>query len=118
VAWADVRRQKQKGKRRRTAMAHITSSFVLPDETTAEEVEALLNGEGNEDVSGKDDFESLSAGPRPVYAKMGRIYQALQSSLQASISQGESGLPSHLFEALRQCLNDGFDQGRLPLKTW
>ncbi|EHK46464.1 uncharacterized protein TrAtP1_005590 [Trichoderma atroviride] len=118
VAWADVRRQKQKGKRRRTAMAHVASSFVLPDETTAEDVEALLNGEEDEDVSGKDDVGSISAGPRPVYAKMGRIYQALQSSLQASISQGESGLPSHLFDALRQCLDDGFDQGRLPLMTW
>lgn len=118
VAWADVRRQKQKGKRRRTAMAHVASSFVLPDETTAEDVEALLNGEEDEDVSGKDDIGSISAGPRPVYAKMGRIYQALQSSLQESISQGESGLPSHLFDALRQCLDDGFDQGRLPLMTW
>ncbi|PNP41064.1 hypothetical protein TGAMA5MH_06934 [Trichoderma gamsii] len=99
-------------------MAHVTSSFVLPDETTAEEVEALLNGEGDEDVSGKDDPGSISAVPRPIYAKMGSIYQALQSSLQVSTSQGESGLPSHLFDALRQCLNDGFDQGRLPLKTW
>ncbi|KAL7926499.1 RNA polymerase I-specific transcription initiation factor RRN6-like protein [Trichoderma austrokoningii] len=118
VAWADVRRQKQKGKRRRTAMAHVTSSFVLPDEITAEDVEALLNGQEVEDINGQDDDGSISVGPRPVYAKLDRIYQALQDSLHVSISQGEGGLPSQLFDALRQCLNDGYDEGRLRLMTW
>ncbi|KAH8125832.1 hypothetical protein ACSS6W_005613 [Trichoderma asperelloides] len=118
VAWADVRQQKQKEKRRKTAIAHVTSSFVLPDDITTEDVEALLNREEVEDVSNSDDLRSISVGPRPVYAKMGRIYQALQNSLQISIDKGETGLPSHLFDALRQCLNDGFDQGRLPLLTW
>jgi RNA polymerase I-specific transcription initiation factor RRN6 len=119
VAWADAKQQKQKEKRRRTVMAHLASSFLVPDEMTANDVETLINREEVEDVEDPDDdLRRVSAGPRPVYIKMDRIHQALQNALQVSIGQGESGLPSQLFDALRQCLNDGFDQGKLPLLSW
>ncbi|KAH6608130.1 hypothetical protein Trco_004443 [Trichoderma cornu-damae] len=103
VAWAEAKQQKQKEKRRRRVMAHITSSFVLPDEMTIEDVEALLNGEDAEDVREPDfDLKGTSAGAQPVYINMDRICWALENSLEVSASRGESGLPSHLFDALRQ----------------
>lgn len=118
VAWAEAKQQKQKEKRKRTVMAHISSSFILPDEMTTDDVEALLNDEETEDGGESDGDPKSSAVARPTLIKMDKVYQALQNSLEISISHGESGLPSHLFDALRQCLNDGFDQGRLPLLTW
>ncbi|EHK16012.1 uncharacterized protein TRIVIDRAFT_39243 [Trichoderma virens Gv29-8] len=118
VAWAEARQQKQKEKTRRTAMAQISSSFIFPDEMTVDEVETLLNGKEVEDEGESDDDVDSSAVVRPTLVKMDKVYQALQSSLEVSINQGETGLPSQLFDALRQCLNDGFDQGRLPLLTW
>ncbi|KAL7950914.1 RNA polymerase I-specific transcription-initiation factor domain-containing protein [Trichoderma barbatum] len=117
VTWAEARQQKQKEKGRRTAMAHISSSFIFPDEMTTEGVEALMNGEDAEGEESGDDDES-SAVARPTLIKMDRVYQALQNSLEESLHQGECGLPSQLFDALRQCLNDGYDQGRLQLLTW
>lgn len=117
VAWAEAKQQKRKEKRRRKVMAHITNSFLFPDEMTADDVEALLHGEETVEESG-DYSHGGSAVARPVYIKMDRLHQALQNSLEESTSQGESGLPSQLFDALRQCLNDGLDQGRLPLLTW
>ncbi|KAL7808332.1 RNA polymerase I-specific transcription-initiation factor domain-containing protein [Trichoderma aethiopicum] len=118
VAWAEARQQKQREKRRRVIMSQVSSSFILPDEMTMDDVEALLNGEEVEDEEDFDGDVASSALSRPTRIRVDQIYQALQGSLEASLSQGESGLPSQLFEALRQCLSDGFDQGRLPLLTW
>ncbi|KAL6864428.1 RNA polymerase I-specific transcription-initiation factor domain-containing protein [Trichoderma novae-zelandiae] len=118
VAWAEAKQRKQREKRRRTILSHIASSFILPDEMTMADVEALLNGEEADDGEDFDGDLSSTALARPTRIKIDQVYQALQGSLEASISLGESGLPSQLFEALGQCLGDGFDQGRLPLLTW
>ncbi|KAM6476547.1 RNA polymerase I-specific transcription-initiation factor-domain-containing protein [Trichoderma sp. SZMC 28011] len=118
AAWAEAKQQVRKQKGRRTAMAQISGSFIFPDEMTVDDVEMLLNGEEVEDDGESDDDAESPALARPTLIKMDRVYQALQNSLEASINQGETGLPSQLFDALRQCLNDGFDQGRLPLITW
>ncbi|PTB63816.1 hypothetical protein BBK36DRAFT_1143524 [Trichoderma citrinoviride] len=118
VAWAEAKQHKQREKRRRAIMSQFSSSFILPDDMTMTDVEALLNGEEVEDEEDLDGVVPSSALARPTRIRMDQVYQTLQESLEASRSQGESGLPSQLFEALRQCLSDGFDQGRLPLLTW
>ncbi|KAL7933373.1 RNA polymerase I-specific transcription-initiation factor domain-containing protein [Trichoderma chlorosporum] len=118
VAWAEAKQQKQKERRRRAAMAQMSSSFIFPDEMTADEIEVLLNSNEVEEEREPDVDAESSAVARPLVIKMDKLYQALQNSLQVSISQGETGLPSQLFDALRQSLDDGFDRGRLPLLTW
>lgn len=119
--WSEAKQKKAREKRRKRIFRHLTGTFVLPDGMTDDDITNLLskNAQTEDEIGAFDKGKGPALKkPRPVVLNVDQFCQALCDSINLSASPEETGLPVKLFDALRHALDQGLQDGRLPLFTW
>ncbi|KID67215.1 RNA polymerase I-specific transcription initiation factor RRN6-like protein, partial [Metarhizium hybridum] len=118
IGWSKSANSRRWKRRRKRFLHHMTKAFVLPDSVTDNDLYSVLQKQKSRPNDDDTSSEVTLNEARPVLLKFGCIAQTITSHLQAAISEGESGLPTQLIDAVQRMIEHGIEDNSLPLTSW
>ncbi|KHN98218.1 RNA polymerase I-specific transcription initiation factor RRN6-like protein [Metarhizium album ARSEF 1941] len=118
IGWSKSENRRRWKRRRKRLLSHMGDIFVLPDGMTDKDLDSLLKQQRSRPGDENTSDEVVVSKARPVLLKLDPLAQKITSQLQATISQGVRGLPTHLVDAIRRVTERGVEEGSFPLTSW